>query len=75
MSAPVWNGSDSELEDLKESTERNCRQLESRPCDEHCAHRLLGRQESLDALLFFRRIVPQLLRSEFDPSIEPYHAS
>ena len=63
---PSWRGTDKELSELKIAAERNCRQHDNLACDDHCSHRLLGNQDSLDNLLFMRRIVNHLRAKEWD---------
>ena len=56
----VWHGTEAELRELERAAQRNCRQHDNLPCDELCAHRLLGKQRYIDGLVFMRRLRERL---------------
>jgi hypothetical protein len=51
-----WKGTEEELKQLSVVLGANCRRHDNQPCDEACAHRLMGNQKSMDRLLFGRRL-------------------
>lgn len=65
---PSWRGTDEELNDLKLVAEKYCRQNENLACDGRCPHRMLGDQDTLNMLLFMRRIANRLETKEFSVS-------
>jgi hypothetical protein len=64
MRSPAhWNGTDADLERLKDAAQANCQCAEGKPtCP---AHQMLSEQRILDGLIFVRTQRRAYLRKEF----------